>query len=171
MDFTFNRGRHVATPTPPQKRRRGAASSLLLPAVLAVGVLAGLGSFTFVYGKGYTYLSNDPAACANGHVMQGHFDAWQNSSHARVATCNDCHLLHDPTGKWITKGDNGFFHSLAFTTHNFHEPIRIKPRNRVVTQKACLYCHEDLVHALGADAGGEDMLCARCHTDVGHAHR
>jgi cytochrome c nitrite reductase small subunit len=44
-------------------------------------------------------------------------------------------------GKWITKADNGFFHSLAFTTDDFHEPIQIKPRNRRVTQGACLHCH------------------------------
>lgn len=134
-------------------------------------MLLGLGSFTFVYGNGFTYFSKDPAQCANCHVMQDHFDAWQNSSHHRVATCNDCHLKHDFVGKWITKADNGFFHSLAFTTGNFPDPIRIKPRNRRVTQQACLHCHGELVHALDADPAGEDVLCARCHTDVGHAQR
>jgi len=144
---------------------------IAIAAVIMVGVLGGLGTFTFVYGKGYTYLGTDPAACANCHAMTDHYSAWQASSHKNVATCNDCHLSHYPIGKWITKADNGFFHSIAFTTDMFHEPIEIKPRNRRVTQAACLYCHEDFVHALEADAGGEDLLCARCHTDVGHAQR
>lgn len=145
-----------------------------MPLLLALvfGVLGGLGAFTFGYGDGTAYLVNDPASCANCHVMQQHYDAWLKSSHHAVATCNDCHLPHDFLGKWITKADNGFFHSLAFTTGDFDEPIRIKPRNREVTQGACLHCHQDFVHAmLPARAGGDTLLCVHCHTDVGHAGR
>jgi len=139
---------------------------------LLLGVLGGLGAFTFGYGEGAAYLSNDPVACANCHVMQGHFDSWVKSSHHNVATCNDCHLPHDFTGKWITKADNGFFHSLAFTTDNFHEPIRIKPRNARVTQGACLYCHSDFVHSMApVEAGGDMLSCVHCHSDVGHSQR
>jgi len=140
--------------------------------VLVAGTGAGLGFFTFGYGQGSAYLSSDPAACANCHVMQGHYDSWQNSSHKDVATCNDCHLSHHPVGKWVTKGDNGFFHSLAFTTGDFHEPIQIKDRNARVTQDACLHCHRDLVHdMLPARPGGDMLSCAHCHADVGHAAR
>jgi cytochrome c nitrite reductase small subunit len=135
-------------------------------------LLLGVGAFTFAYGEGFSYLLDDPRECANCHVMQRHYDAWQSSSHARVATCNDCHLPHDPVGKWAVKADNGFFHSLAFTLENFHEPIQIKPRNRRVTQAACLHCHADFVHAmLPAAAGGEVRWCVHCHSDVGHAGR
>ena len=104
--------------------------------------------------------------------MQGHFDSWQNSSHRHVAVCNDCHLPHHYVGKWFTKADNGFFHSLAFTLENFHEPIQIKPRNRRVTQHACLDCHVEIVHQMFPVATeGEILSCVRCHSDVGHAHR
>lgn len=136
------------------------------------GMLAGIGAFTFGYGKGASYLSNDPAACANCHIMQDHYNMWLNSSHHAVATCNDCHLSHHPIGKWIVKADNGFFHSLAFTTGQFHEPIQIKERNRRVTQQACLYCHSDFVnHMLPAEPGGDMLSCVHCHADVGHAGR
>lgn len=145
---------------------------LPLAAAVVLGMLAGLGAFTFGYGQGAAYLSNDPAACANCHVMQGHFDSWQNSSHAHVATCNDCHLSHHPIGKWVVKADNGFFHSLAFTTGHFPDPIRIKERNKRVAQQACLHCHADFVHSmLPAERGGDMLSCAHCHSDVGHAHR
>jgi cytochrome c nitrite reductase small subunit len=146
----------------------------LLPILLAVaiGVFGGLGVFTFGYGEGLAYLKDDPASCANCHIMQDHFDSWLNSSHENVATCNDCHLSHDPIGKWITKMDNGFFHSLAFTTGDFHEPIQIKPRNRRVTQMACLHCHGEFVHQmLPAEAGDDMMNCVHCHADVGHELR
>lgn len=145
-----------------------------LPAGLAVlvGILGGIGAFTFGYGDGWSYLSNRPEACANCHVMQSHYDSWLQSSHRHVAVCNDCHLPHDFLGKWWTKGDNGFFHSLAFTTGDFHEPIRIKPRNRRVTQGACLHCHAEFVHQMLPAEPSQDMLvCAECHSDVGHALR
>lgn len=143
-----------------------------IAATAAVGILCGLGAFTFGYGEGAAYLSNDPAACANCHVMQGHHESWLKSSHGKVATCNDCHLYHDFVGKWLTKADNGFFHSLAFTTGDFPDPIRIKPRNRRVTQAACVHCHADFVNALlPAHEGGEAQLCVHCHSDVGHAQR
>jgi cytochrome c nitrite reductase small subunit len=146
----------------------------MVSALLAImlGVLLGVGAFTFGYGKGWSYLSHDPAACINCHVMQDHYDSWQNSSHRHVAVCNDCHLPHDFVGKWTTKGENGFFHSLAFTLQNFDEPIRIKPRNREVTQSACLHCHKSIVNdMLPEDPHGEAPSCVHCHTDVGHALR
>ena len=141
--------------------------------VVLVGALGGVGAFTFGYAKGASYLRNDPTACVNCHVMRGHYDSWQHASHAHVAVCNDCHLPHDFVGKWVAKADNGFFHSLAFTLENFHEPIRIKPRNRRITQGTCLYCHGDFVHqqTLPDDPEGEAPWCARCHSDVGHAER
>lgn len=158
----------------PSRRLRG---PLILLAIL-FGMFVGVGTFTFGYGKGYSYLSNDPQSCANCHVMQEHYDTWQMSTHHHVATCNDCHLPHDFVGKWVTKADNGFFHSISFTLQNYHDPLQIKPRNRVVTQNACIKCHDDLVHSLlGADAAFAEqsdphsgaLNCVHCHTAVGHA--
>lgn len=36
---------------------------------LLLGGLIGLGGYTFRYGQGFGYLSNDPAACKNCHVI------------------------------------------------------------------------------------------------------
>ncbi len=140
--------------------------------ILILGMLCGLGVFTFGYGEGWSYLSPDPKACVNCHVMQDHYDSWLKSSHKDVAVCNDCHLPHDFIGKWMTKADNGTFHSIAFTTGGFPDPIRIKPRNRRVTQGACLHCHQEFVnHMLPANQGDDMLNCIHCHTDVGHALR
>ena len=147
-------------------------SRLALIVTVAVGILVGLALLAFGYGEGTAYLSNSPESCINCHVMQPQYDSWLNSSHKNVAVCNDCHLPHDAVGKWIVKGDNGFFHSLAFTTNDFHEPIQIKPRNRLVTQGACIHCHSDLVDPMKpAHPGGDMLLCVQCHADVGHAGR
>ena len=74
-----------------------------LPVLLAVGlgVLAGVGGVTFAYAEGASYLSTDPAACANCHIMQPQYDSWQKSSHHTVAGCIDCHLPADLFGKYI----------------------------------------------------------------------
>ena len=144
-----------------------------LPLLVAVafGVLGGLGVFTFGYGEGYAYLGNDPKSCANCHVMQDSYDSWLKSSHHSIAVCNDCHTPHDSVvSKYMTKADNGFFHSLAFTTGNYKDPIQIKERNSDVVQASCLHCHQDLVnHMLPIEQGGDMLSCVHCHASVGHS--
>jgi len=152
------------------KRKRWTLGTTLF--AISLGVLAGVGTFTFGYGKGASYLSNRPETCVNCHVMQDAYDTWQHSSHHHVAVCNDCHMPHDFLGKWVVKADNGFFHSVAFTFQNYKDPIQIKPRNRRVAQNACVDCHRDFVHALLPESDGGDMQsCVHCHADVGHALR
>lgn len=154
--------------TTPHRARLKALSFGL--AVL-VGVLGGIGTFTFGYGKGLSYLSTDPAACANCHVMQEYYDSWLKSSHHQVAGCIDCHLPHDVVGKYVSKVDNGFFHSLVFTLGT-PDVIQIKPRNRRITQRDCIECHRAVVHAmLPGSPAAEAPSCVSCHAAVGHAGR
>lgn len=135
----------------------------------AAGLALGIGLYTFVYANGASYLTNNPEACANCHIMQEHYDGWLYSSHHTVAVCNDCHTPPDFFGKYLTKGLNGYHHSLAFTTGNFHEPIQITARNREITESACRKCHQDIVQMIDrGDAQGMHMACIRCHSDVGH---
>jgi cytochrome c nitrite reductase small subunit len=141
---------------------------------VSVGAATGIGSFTFLYARGWSYMTNDPAACANCHIMEEQFDGWQHSSHHEVAVCNDCHTPHDFFGKYLTKALNGWHHSVAFTTGNFHEPIRIGERNRAITEQTCRDCHQTVVQAIDSHAlspRAEDRLdCLRCHRSVGHLH-
>ena len=136
-----------------------------------LGLLLGIGGYTFVYARGASYLTDDPAACANCHIMREQFDGWQRSSHRSVAVCNDCHAPHDFVGKYMTKGTNGFWHSFYFTTGGFPDPIRITPRNARVTEGACRTCHAEMVSSI--DTGSHDgtrMTCVNCHRNVGHLH-
>lgn len=143
---------------------------------VAFGAAVGIGGYTFIYAKGYSYLSNDPTACANCHVMQEQFDGWVKSSHRSVAVCNDCHTPPGLVGKYYTKASNGFWHSYYFTTNTFHEPIRITERNHRVTEAACRKCHQEVTSAIDAHAGGGEagsdaaLSCIRCHRSVGHLH-
>jgi cytochrome c nitrite reductase small subunit len=139
--------------------------TVALVAATAIGASIGLGLFTFVYARGSSYLGSDPAACANCHVMREHLAAWRKSSHHTVAGCNDCHAPPGGLAKYWVKAVNGYKHSYAFTTGDFHEPIRITARNREVTEARCRDCHADTVSAMGP-AG--DVSCIRCHDSVGH---
>lgn len=138
---------------------------------LFVGTAVGVGGFTFIYGEGASYLTNDPSACVNCHVMNEQYSGWLQSSHRNVATCNDCHAPHDLLGKYWTKARNGYAHSYAFTTGDFPDQLRIKPSNLRVTEGACRYCHADLAAAVDGVDGTERRGCVTCHSDVGHRGR
>lgn len=143
-----------------------------LPWVLAglVGVMGGLGLYTFRYAEGLSYVSNDPAACMNCHVMREHYDSWVRSSHHAAATCNDCHVPHAFPEKYLVKFDNGWNHSKKFTLQNFQEPIRIRPGNLRVLQHNCIDCHRGFVQEIAAhrDVEHGEARCTDCHRSVGH---
>lgn len=142
----------------------------LAGAVLAstIGLAVGIGGFTFVYARGASYLTDEPAACANCHVMREHYAGWTAASHRAVAVCNDCHAPHDSVGKYATKAWNGFWHSVAFTTGRFPDPVRITGRNRRITEGACRSCHQDVVRAIDARPTPDRLACIPCHDSVGH---
>ena len=143
---------------------------ILLVAACLLAIPAGIGAFTFVYAKGFSYLSTDPRACVNCHVMNQQYDGWLKSGHRHVATCVECHLPHSGAAKWIAKADHGFRHSAAFTLQNFKEPIEITPRDRCIVQANCVRCHDDFVHAVSANPGlpRQEIDCLHCHARAGH---
>ena len=141
--------------------------------IISIGLLGGLGAYTFNYAEGLSYLSNDPAACKNCHIMNDQYDSWRKGPHHAVATCNDCHVPRGFFEKYIAKAKNGYHHSKGFTLQDFQEPIRIKPGNSKILEKNCLGCHGDFVHdALTSRVSStEELNCVHCHRGVGHGAR
>jgi cytochrome c nitrite reductase small subunit len=137
----------------------------VLLAAAAVGATIGVGGYAFTYAKGTSYLGNDPATCANCHVMSGHYEGWQQSSHHGVASCNDCHTPAGPIAKYVVKATNGYHHSMAFTMGGYPDVIRARPESLEVVEGQCRHCHAPVVDAM--TAGGE-LSCIRCHASVGH---
>jgi cytochrome c nitrite reductase small subunit len=138
---------------------------------LSVGILIGMGMYTFRYAEGLSYVSNDPKACINCHVMQGHFDSWGQSSHKAVASCNDCHVPHDFPEKYLAKLRNGWNHSKGFTLQDYPEPIRIRDSNLKALQHNCVACHQVAVSEISGHADVElgSARCTDCHRAAGHA--
>src|SRR5687767_9559237 len=117
-------------------------------AAIPIGLIVGIGAYTFVYAKGYSYLTNSPEACANCHIMRDHFSAWSRASHRSVAVCNDCHTPPGLVPKYMTKARNGFWHSFYFTTGRYPDPLQITPRNHEVTELACRTCHAEITTSI-----------------------
>lgn len=137
----------------------------------AIGVMAGVGGYTFIYAKGYSYLTNDPGACANCHMMAPYYSGWLRGPHRSAAVCNDCHTPHDLAGKYLTKSSNGFRHSFYFTSGRYPDNPQITKHNREVIESACRRCHADIVQAIDSRPAHKTtsrLECVRCHSDVGH---
>ena len=163
--------------------RRTLLSVPVLTAAL-LGIAVGFGGYAFAYAKGASYVGNDPATCANCHVMTGQYDGWQKAPHHAAATCNDCHVPPQFPAKYVAKAQNGYHHSMGFTLQSsrpdapgqrafFEEPIRIKARNSQILQDNCLRCHGDLVHDVvrGSTWADNAIRCVQCHASVGHGAR
>jgi len=143
--------------------------STLTIAVL-LGLMIGVGGFTFQYAQGLSYFSSNPRTCSNCHIMNDQYDSWGKSSHRAVVRCVDCHLPHTIFPKLMAKASNGYHHSKGFTFQDFHEPIMIKPGNSQILQDSCLACHGDLVSNIvaGSTTDRDAVRCVHCHASVGH---
>lgn len=154
----------MTVPQPPKR------TLLLLAITATLGLFAGLGTYTFTYAHGLSYFSNDPAACVNCHIMREQYDGWLKGPHHAVATCNDCHTPHDFVRKYLTKAENGYWHSKGFTLQDFHEPIMIRRKNIAVLQENCVGCHQQIVDGINTHPGDPQKMldCLHCHREVGH---
>ena len=81
------------------------------------GTIVGGGLFFLYMLRAHTYLTDEPSACVNCHIMSPYYATWMHSSHSRKATCNDCHVPHENfVKKWTFKGMDGMKHVAAFLT-------------------------------------------------------
>ena len=149
----------------PSKSTRGSSSVPLALLAAAAGLAIGIAGYAFWYAKGYSYMGNDPATCANCHVMSAHYAGWQAAPHHGVATCNDCHTPAGFFSKYYVKATNGWHHSMAFTLGGYPDVIRARPESAAIVEANCRRCHSDLVDSI---VPGGDLTCVRCQASVGH---
>lgn len=144
------------------------------------GLLLGLGLVIAKVSRVTSYMSNDPLTCVNCHVMKPEYASWRHSSHASVATCNDCHVPHDSKLRGLAfKARDGLYHSTIFTLHLEPEVIELSSGAIPVVQSNCVRCHANTVeniHCPIVDANRypqpnekqEVQWCWTCHREVPH---
>lgn len=146
------------------------------PATILVGGIVGLGFYLLQLSNATSYLSDDPQACVNCHLMTPQYITWTHSSHREVANCNDCHVPHDNAlNKYFFKAKDGLYHASIFTLRAEPQVIRALGPSIEVIQSNCIRCHEDRVtdaKMVGMVANHEghrtDRICWECHRTVPH---
>lgn len=152
-------------------------NQFILPLFIVGGIIVGLGGYTVYMSRAYSYLSDDPSACINCHIMTPYYQSWDHSSHAQWATCNDCHVPQDNMLKgYAFKAKDGLYHAAIFTLGA--EPQAIRPRDESygVIMDNCIRCHTQL-NTDFVNTGmisycdvkeGKGKACWDCHSDVPH---
>lgn len=144
--------------------------------IIMVGIIAGLSLYILYISNATAYLSNDPRACVNCHVMNVHYASWQRGSHARVATCNDCHVPQDNFFRtyWF-KANDGLRHATYFTMRWEPQVIQIKEAGKEAVQGNCIRCHSNNIHPVALRAISNknvadqtERYCWECHRNTPH---
>lgn len=143
-------------------------------------VFFAVGFYTFYNAKGFSYFSNDSAACNNCHVMNEVYYDYTKSPHSKVvdgkplATCSDCHIPDGFAHKWIAKAQSGISHAYAFTFKLDDLPTNFTATQRTKgwVQNNCIRCHSDMaaaaVNATLDPHKDSALKCVSCHQGVGH---
>jgi cytochrome c nitrite reductase small subunit len=144
--------------------------------VIILGIFTGLTILVIYLSNAPSYLSDQPDACVNCHVMYPQFASWSHSSHMNVATCNDCHVPHNSfISKYYFKAKDGLRHAAMFTFRLEPQVIQIKEASQEVVQENCKRCHADLISMVNlADVTytnsqeGQGHKCWDCHRNTPH---
>lgn len=111
-------------------------------AVFLIAVLVGMGIFLAKEASIVSYMSDNPQACVNCHVMTPVYNSWMHSSHRERASCNDCHVPQDNLfNKYFFKAKDGLFHSTIFTARMEPEVMFMREESEKVVQDNCIRCH------------------------------
>ena len=145
-------------------------------AIVLVAALFGLGLYVLRLSNAAAYLSDDPQACVNCHVMTPQYITWARSAHREVATCNDCHVPHNNVfNQYYFKAMDGLYHSTIFTLRAEPEVIKARQPSVNVIQDNCIRCHSPQVTDAKMDefvdnhhSNRTDRTCWECHRETPH---
>jgi cytochrome c nitrite reductase small subunit len=159
----------------------GVPHRLRIAAYLSLGATLGMAVYVARISEAASYLSDDPEACINCHIMTPQYATWQHSAHGRVTNCNDCHVPHTSiAAKYYFKAKDGLRHSALFTLRMEKQVITAIPESREVIQQNCVRCHGRVVEAVGSDkqaasamaaahsTGDFERACIDCHRETPH---
>lgn len=145
-------------------------------AVFLIAVILGFSLFTAREAQVLSYLSDNPQACVNCHVMTPVYNSWMHSSHREWASCNDCHVPHNNiVNQYYFKAMDGLYHASIFTLRQEPEVIFMREASEGVVQDNCIRCHVQQVTQTKYDSWIDSHLsdrterqCWSCHREVPH---
>lgn len=147
-----------------------------IPVIILLATIVGVGSFILKTSRVMSYMTDDPKACLNCHVMTPQYITWDHSSHGEVTNCNDCHVPHDNVlRKYAFKAKDGMYHAAVFTLRAEPQVIKMHEMGQEVVQENCIRCHSDQITdgklttwIEGHKTDRTDRQCWECHREVPH---
>ncbi|MFY0598956.1 MAG: cytochrome c nitrite reductase small subunit [Cyclobacteriaceae bacterium] len=141
-----------------------------------IGAIVGLTIYIGKVANVTSYLTDDPRACINCHVMTTEYITWNHSSHRGVATCNDCHVPHDNVFKqYAFKAKDGLYHATIYTLRTEPQAIVMHEAGQQAVQNNCIRCHFDQVTDAKTVSWVDshltnrlDRTCWECHREIPH---
>lgn len=149
----------------------------VVPLFILGGLLCGLIAYTAYMARVTSYLSDDPSACVNCHIMAPYYQSWRHSSHAQWTNCVDCHLPQDSfIDKYMFKAVDGIYHSAVFAVWGETDVIRAREASSEVIMANCIRCHSQLNGEFVSTGmitftdvkEGKGKACWDCHRQVPH---
>jgi cytochrome c nitrite reductase small subunit len=145
-----------------------------LPVIVILGAFTGISLFLLIISNATSYLSDDPGACINCHIMTPQYITWMHSAHRTITDCNECHVPHDSfIRKYYFKASDGLRHSAVFTMREEPQVIYIREAGKRVVQENCLRCHASLFSdgpgmPYAVLEGRRERQCLDCHRYTPH---
>jgi len=141
-----------------------------------IAVIIGLGLFMAKESEVVSYMSDDPQACVNCHVMTPVYNSWMHSSHREWTNCNDCHVPHNNVfNKYFFKAKDGLYHASVFTLRMEPEVMFMREESANVVQNNCIRCHVQQVtqtkyegYIANHKENRTNRKCWSCHQEVPH---
>ncbi|UTW63104.1 cytochrome c nitrite reductase small subunit [bacterium SCSIO 12741] len=145
-------------------------------AVFILSAAIGLGLFMAHEAKVTSYLSDDPQACVNCHVMTPAFNGWMHSSHREWVSCNGCHVPQDNFfNAYYFKAKDGLYHASIFTLRAEPDVMFMREASENVVQDNCIRCHvQQVTETKYADylkdhtSNRTERKCWSCHREIPH---
>lgn len=145
-------------------------------ALIGIAIVIGLGIFMAKESEITSYMSDDPKACINCHVMVPVYNGWMHSSHREWASCNDCHVPHNNVfNKYFFKAKDGLYHASIFTLRMEPEVMFMRKESQEVVQSNCVRCHTQQVTQTKYNdfiqshkANRTERKCWTCHREIPH---
>lgn len=144
--------------------------------MVLLGAIVGLAIYIGKAANVASYMTDDPRACINCHVMTTEYITWNHSSHRGVASCNDCHVPHDNVFKqYAFKAKDGLYHATIYTLRTEPQAIVMHEAGQEAVQNNCIRCHANQVtdakSVSWVDSHLTDRLdrtCWECHRETPH---